>query len=173
LISSLFVFACGSKDEPAAVSCPDPFDYKAYTAPGTAGLTLTKDVAPIFQASCATLITCHGSKGATPGQDPQLGPIMIMPTAAQLMTIHDGLVGQSSAQATTLKYVVATDPANSYLMKKIEGRSNCESLTCVTVKGQSASLPACGDKMPAKPNEPLAPAQISIIRDWIKGGAAL
>lgn len=173
LVSSLFVSACGSKDEPAAASCPAPFDYKAYTAPGTPGLTLTKDVAPILQASCSTLITCHGSKGATPGQDPQLGPVMTVATAAQLMTIHDALVGKPSAQATGLQYIVARDPENSYLMKKVEGRSNCETLTCVTVKGQSASLPACGDKMPAKPNEPLAPAQISIIRDWIKDGANL
>src|SRR5450432_1576912 len=109
LISSLFVSACASKDEPAAASCTE-FDYKSYTAPGMTGLTLTKDVAPILQASCSTLITCHGSKGATPGQDPQLGPVMTVATAAQLMAIHDTLVGKPSAQATGLQYVVARDP---------------------------------------------------------------
>jgi hypothetical protein len=176
LVSSFFVFGCASKDTPAAgASCAGtPFDYKTYTAPGTPGRTLTTDIAPILKTSCTLTTACHGSTTATMGQLPHLGGVMVLATDMPTLTaIHDTLVGQPSAQATGLKYVVAGDPENSYLMKKVEGVNACQSLACVKVDKQSPALPACGDKMPAAPSDLLDASTQAIIRDWIKDGAKL
>jgi hypothetical protein len=146
-----------------------PFDYTKYT-PASTSLTLTKDIQPLMQVTCA-LKSCHGAGTAAGAadHDPKLG-VINQPTAADFATIHDALVGKPSAEVTSMNYVTAGDPANSWMMKKIEGANTCGKFTCATVTGENKP---CGDQMPAPPSDPLSDGDIGKFRDWIKGGATL
>jgi hypothetical protein len=66
---------------------------------------------------------------------------------------YDSLVGVTSRQKTTLLRVVAGDPDNSYLLHKLEGRTDI-----------------IGARMPLR-GPYLSDGQIAIIRRWIQLGA--
>jgi hypothetical protein len=66
---------------------------------------------------------------------------------------YDSLVGVTSRQKTTLLRVVAGDPDNSYLLHKLEGRTDI-----------------IGARMPIR-GPYLSDGQIAIIRRWIQLGA--
>jgi hypothetical protein len=66
---------------------------------------------------------------------------------------YDSLVGVASRQKTTLLRVVAGDPDNSYLLHKLEGRTD-----------------VIGARMPLR-GPYLSDGQIAIIRRWIQLGA--
>ena len=63
------------------------------------------------------------------------------------------LVGVPSIQDAAINRVLAGDPDNSYLIQKIEGNA------------------AVGGIMPPLPGQPLDPAVIAEIRQWITDGA--
>jgi hypothetical protein len=172
LISSLFVFGCGSKDSSSSAPCT-PFDYTKYT-PTSTSVSLTTDIAPIIKASCSTLNTCHGSTPSkAAANDPQLGPTSgFVGDMATAMTVHMALVGKPSGEAPTLSYVTAGAPENSWIMKKLEGSQNCVmGVTCTKVAGDAVPSP-CGDSMPSM-SDALPADQVQKFRDWIKAGAAL
>jgi len=172
LVSSLFVIGCGSKDEAAPAACPK-FDYSKYT-PASTTLTLTNDLAPIIQLSCATAVTCHGNTATVMAtNEPHFGPISAVgpATQADLMAIHDAIVGKPSAELPSMNYVTAGDPDNSWLMKKIEGVNGCSGFMCKA--GVPKATSPCGDPMPQAPSPPLEAGDVSKFRDWIKSGAKL
>jgi len=98
------------------------------------------DVQPIFTTNCA-LTGCH--TGANPQQGLNL-------SSGQA---YGAIVNIASEQQPALKRVLPGDPANSYLIRKLEGDP--------TISG--ARMP---DGAPALP-----PATIQKIRDWITAGA--
>ena len=65
----------------------------------------------------------------------------------------NSLVGVSSLQQPAILRVAAGDPDNSYLVHKLEGTA------------------AVGDRMPFGSPDPLDPAIIASIRQWIADGA--
>ncbi len=140
-----------------------PFDYSAYT-PTSASLTLTRDIAPILQTSCALALSCHGTN------EPHMGAaeMTLDPVAAR-----GAVVGVASLEVPGLFYVKAGDPESSWLMKKLEGVQSCSGFTCVAQPGNDNPASPCGDRMPQPPSDPLTSDRVQKIRDWIKSGALL
>jgi hypothetical protein len=84
-------------------------------APSTnAAKSLRTDVLPIFQASCSTNSTCHGSPSGI--------EVFLTGSTAQATSIRRALVGVASTELASMPYVTVGDPTNSYLMHKVDGR---------------------------------------------------
>jgi hypothetical protein len=114
------------------------------TPTGNAIVTLATVQATIFNATC-TDQSCH------------IGPAPAGSLALGAGMSHDQLVGVSSsnlaAQRAGLLRVKAGDPDHSFLITKLTGPSLAE-----------------GSPMPLG-KQPLTPAQLQLIRDWIAAGA--
>jgi hypothetical protein len=110
------------------------------TTPVVLGPTLDQIQAVIFTPTCATS-SCHA--GGAPAGNLSL---------ADADTSHANLVGvNSSGQAGAIR-VVAMDPDNSYLIRKLEG-----------------AMGIAGQQMP--PGQALSQGDIDVIRQWITDGA--
>lgn len=107
-----------------------------FTTPAS-GATLAAIQANVFTPTCATS-GCHSGAGATQGLRLDDG------------FSFDNLVDVPSAQVPTMDRVEPGDPANSYLVRKIEGTAG-------------AQMPFGGP--------PLDQALIDDIRNWIAAGA--
>ena len=107
------------------------------------GPTLDDIQAAVFGPTCSTA-GCHSGGGAA------LPAIMNL-TSAQAS--FDNLVNVPSLEVPGAIRVLPGDPDNSYLIHKIEGTA------------------AVGDRMPAGSPNPLDPAIIAEIRQWIADGA--
>lgn len=99
---------CGGCDQPCGTD--DNCSGGACGACGT-GVSLARDVQPIFTRSCATS-PCHG--GARPAQD----------VALDAARMYASVVGVTSSCRGTL-LVAPGDPDASYLVHKIEGTHEC------------------------------------------------
>ena len=107
-------------------------------------VTLSSHVQPIFSVSCA-LSGCHA--GANPAEMQNL-------SAGQALS---NIVNVVSVQANpAMNRVTPGDPAQSYLVHKIEGTQG-------SVGGSGSRMPLTGS--------PLSANQIAIIRSWITKGA--
>lgn len=98
----------------------------------------TMQIQPIFTANCQS---CHSGGSAPQG------------LRLDANNSYNDLVNVNSRQVPSLKRVKPFDPANSYLVHKIEGTA------------------AVGGRMPLG-QPPLSATQIALIRDWIGAGAA-
>jgi hypothetical protein len=161
----VFFFACSSGDSTGTSTGSSTtggqckhFDYSTYT-PTSTTLTFMGDIAPLFGLACAASPACH-MNGAHP---PDLG------TMADAATIRANIVGMNATEVPSMKYVVAGDPQNSWLMRKVEDANPGCGLMCTP----EANFPAsCSTQMPQIP--PLLTASDQgKIRDWIKAGAKL
>ncbi len=106
------------------------------------------DVVPLIQQNCA-LTACHGSKESNLG-------IYLAYDTAQLY----GELQKTSPTSMT-PFVVAGDPASSYLIMKLQGKQDTEAAKCPSMK--------CGTVMP--PDQALPDAKIKVFTDWITAGA--
>ena len=162
---AVLLAACSSTDTPkttgsggagGGAGCTH-FNYSTRMAQATP-LTLTTNVMPIFSASCALGVPCHGNGSHAPN----LGGMGV--AAAD---IYAAIVDVNSTEVTTMKYVAKSDPQNSYLMRKVEqGDPGCD-LACMNPAGTPS---ACKTQMP-NGGVPLPPADQETIRSWIKQGA--
>src|SRR5437764_3768455 len=131
-ITLLLVISCGRLKEPTApgVGAGDPIDPTA---------TFTRVQNEIFTPTCAQL-GCHDTLGRQES-------LILSPGRAYANT-----VGVASVEAAGLARVTPSDPANSYLYRKITGAG------------------ITGDRMPqGRPF--LNDAQIKLVRAWIRRGA--
>jgi hypothetical protein len=144
---ALSAAACGD-DETAAGAC---FDYDGYD--GSSPATGFSAVAPIFQNSCGLSMACHQN---TPGSvlQPYIG--------SDPVALRTENVGVASTKEPGMQRIKPNEPANSFLMHKVDGTLECESLTC-------AGDMSCGGAMP--PATTLAEDQKETIRRWIAQGA--
>jgi len=124
----------GTSPPPAASPPPPP------SPPPAAGFgpDFSEIQANVFSPDCATS-GCHA--GAAPAAG-----LNLEETNSYAM-----LVGIQSSQDATLQRVEAGDPANSYLVQKLEGTASS------------------GQQMP--PGAPLPQSEIDVIRQWITDGA--
>ena len=111
--------------------------------PAIMGPTLDAIQAAVFGPTCSSA-GCHSGGGA------DLPTVMNL-TSAQAS--FDNLVNIASLQSPGATRVVPFDPDLSYLVQKLEGTA------------------AVGDRMPAGSPNPLDPATIADIRQWIADGA--
>ena len=133
LVLLLLPVSCGKLKEltaPDGVGGGEPIDPTA---------TLTRVQAEVFTPTCAAL-GCHDPLGHQEN--------MIL-TAGRSFA---NSVGVTSSQNPGLKRVAPSDPANSYLYRKITGSG------------------ITGDRMP-QGGPFLTDAQIKLVRDWIRRGA--
>jgi hypothetical protein len=131
-ITLLLAVACGKLKEPT-----DPLGGSGEPIDPTA--TFTRVQNEIFTPSCAQL-GCHDTLGRQES-------LILSPGRAYAMT-----VGVASVQTPGLARVTPSDPANSYLYRKITGAG------------------ITGDRMP-QGGPFLNDAQIKLVRDWIRRGA--
>jgi hypothetical protein len=80
------------------------------------------------------------------------------------------IVGKKAVEAPTADLVNSGDPANSWLMMKVDQAGS--TITCAGLCPSSSLANGCGLPMPQGFPQ-LSAAQRGIIRDWIKGGATL
>jgi len=134
LVTALLLTACGKlaelPTEPGGPGNGEPIDPTA---------TFTRVQNEIFTPTCAAL-GCHDRLGRQEGQ-------ILAPGSA-----YSNIVNVRSNQMPSLNRVAPSDPANSYLYRKITGAG------------------ITGDRMP-QGGPYLTDAQIKLVRDWIRRGA--
>lgn len=122
-------------------------------------VSLSRDVQPIFNQSCATAF-CHGGTLASP-------------MSLEEDKAHGSLVGVPSCEAPGLKRVEPGSSELSYLIIKLEGRQSAvlDAGSCATCSVPLVGPVAnCGTQMPPG-QPPLDGHLIQLIRDWIDQGA--
>ncbi|WP_437983990.1 hypothetical protein [Sorangium sp. So ce117] len=143
---------------PAATEC---FDYSKFDGT-TPEVSFAGEVLPIFQRSCAFSSTCHGAEAGSAGFA-YLGPPLIeQATQAQIDAIVAQNVGAASRAPSGMARITAGDPANSFLMHKLDDTLSCGDLECAP--------DGCGDPMPFG-GDLLPSAERDAIRRWIQQGA--
>jgi len=156
VLALVLLAACGT--EPPSWQ-PDAGACQAYISPSGTNLmapttSFKSDVVPVIDAHCTSSI-CHGiSDGAT--GDLFLGAELAM--GSDSASVYPNLMAKSQ-ELTTMAYVKPGDPANSYLMHKIDADQctlSCTGGTCM------ASMPL---------NSTLPLASRDIVRRWIAQGA--
>lgn len=131
----------------------------------TTPVSFTGQVEPIFQQSCALSASCHGDPAAAPVQ-PYLGSVDGGTDAATLLA---KIVGVPSAEDPTMNLVTAGDPANSFLVHKMDGDQCTLAAQCAGT-AISMTYANCGASMPS--GIATLPASIrDTVRAWIKQGA--
>jgi len=140
LLLCAFGFACGD-DDSSDVTTVDSGGDGDGDGDGDGAVTLSGDVQPIFDASCAS-VACHDSQNPAQGLDLSSG-------ASQAALVG---VNSTASACSDEVLVVAGDSSSSYLLDKIDGTQ------------------ACGSPMPIS-GSPLSMAQRQLIADWIDAGA--
>ena len=112
-----------------------------------------KDVVPILTSSCA-LSSCHGDRNGNPG-------VGIYLPLGDPDGIYADLMRQSKV-ASGAVFVVARDPAKSFLYAKIAGGLASFASSCPST--------GCGEPMP--PGAAISVADRDTVKLWITEGAA-
>ncbi len=163
-LSATSLAACSTTSAPAttctAYVVPASTDLKAATSFKT-------DVLPILVQSCA-FTSCHGMPGGT-NNGVSLG--VKPPAMSDPVMVVAAMVNVKAKELPTMNFVTPSDPANSYVMHKIDG-DNCTfdkmcsdgtlpyrpgSATC------QGTMPQAGDLLPVEKRD--------TIRRWIAQGA--
>ena len=111
------------------------------------GATFAKDIQKkIFDSTCATTF-CHGAGAASGGLD--------LSDGAAYANLVGVLATNEAAKAANLQRVLPNDPADSFLLLKLEG---------TLAAGEGVPMPLVGGPLPA--------SAIDTIRRWIAAGAS-
>jgi hypothetical protein len=153
--------ACGGNSDNGdggAASC------SAYVVPSGTSLSqptvsLKSDVMKLFNDNCG-LSSCHGSVSA-PEARLFLGAESARGSDASMVRV--GLVGQAAAELPSMPLVTAGDPANSYIMHKLDG-DQCQ-------LDSRCSDGSCMAMMPSGATQPLPVETRDTLRRWIAQGA--
>src|SRR5207249_2378428 len=122
-------------------------DFQASLCFSTDGVTFAKDIQKkIFDSTCATAF-CHGTGAASGGLD--------LSDGAAYANLVGVLATNEAAKAANLQRVLPNDPADSFLLLKLEG---------TLAAGQGVPMPLVGGLLPA--------SAIDTIRRWIAAGAS-
>ena len=169
LVVPLFAAACSS----GAATNPDAAAGGCQAYVSTANLdspvvSFAADVTPILSSTCAVNDSCHGSPSVVAEARPFLGFAGPDGGLASAQTILDGLVGVKSKEDLSMNLVTAGDPAQSFLMHKVDD-DQC-TLIPQCMMGSSVR-PNCGVFMPYQYPDILDVATRDVLRRWIHQGA--
>jgi hypothetical protein len=160
---SLVMAACSSSEETPAAEGGDPCAPEVTRAAGSIPPSFKNDIVPLFKQSSCTATGCHGSSGAN-------GGIYLPGTNPDLMYEE---LKKESVLVKGMKFVVPSDPKNSWLMVKLDGKQGAYSAKCADTTGKLKPND-CGQTMPQS-NDPLLPklpeAKRNLVRSWICDGA--
>lgn len=124
---------------------------------------------PIFQASCAIGgASCHGDPTVVASSRPFLGYFGNPSDAGATASVRTGLVGVKSSEDLSMNFVTAGDPAQSFLMHKMDG-DQCTLIPECMMPG--SYRPNCGVFMPYQAASILDVAARDVVRRWIGQGA--
>ncbi len=119
----------------------------------------TDVVAGIFNRSCGLSTSCHGSPTAS-----QAG--LFLGAKAKLgddaAKVYTAIVGVPSKDLPSMPLVTASDPTNSFLLRKMDGDQCLFNAQCAGGD--------CNTSMP-QGNDILPPASRDVVRRWIAQGA--
>ena len=163
--------ACGGEEEaPAACEAPScPVELTGIDLM-TPTVGFTSQVLPLFRRSCGLSSTCHGSPTSS-AADLYLGPKKSdTTTVVDAKQLVASLVNVPSKTAPASSLVKPADPAQSFLMLKVDGCQNAAGLAC-TPQPKAKSGTPCGDRMPQSSGA-LCADDRDLIRRWIAQGAA-
>jgi hypothetical protein len=129
--------------KPAEAEAVAPFDSCASLTSPT--VSFERDIRPIFQESCSALSGCHGQAN---GEQTTPGLVFLGSSdgGTAAATILQNLVNAVSPEDPQLSIVKAGDPANSYMMHKLDG-DFCRLAAACNATGQATFL-ECGIAMP-------------------------
>jgi hypothetical protein len=158
---ALALAACGT---PPPTWGADAGECMAYMPPPTTDLmtptvSFKTDVMPVFTKNCSSS-SCHGIADSPRG-DLFLGAQLAKGSDAS--TVYASLVGKPSSQLAAMPYVTAGDPANSYLMHKLDADQCMFETACVGHDCQQ-SMPYATSALPVETRD--------VVRRWIAQGAA-
>jgi hypothetical protein len=153
--------ACSDGETTSTTGDGTCYDYAGFDGT-TPAVTFKADVLPIFRTSCGLSASCHGNPSG-PIAQPYLGPQTNAgeATTTDIDAIFAANVNVDSVKEPGMKIVAPNDPANSFLMHKMDNSLKCESLKC----GGN-----CGGSMPLG-SPVLAQDQRDTVRRWIAQGA--
>jgi hypothetical protein len=156
---------------------------------GSSDVSFKADVMPIFQRSC-TLVTCHGSMNDNNTTAPQENLLLgdntpgsttgLPVVAATAAMVYQGLVGVASVEDPKVVLVKAGDPADSYLIQKLNGTlsaylTDCAAapMSCTQTQANCSSTAPCGIEMPsgAQPWPTTDMTDLATVTDWVMQGA--
>ncbi len=170
VLGSLVVVGCSGDDSSGTSTSstsggsgdPNCFDYGTFNGESPA-VSFATDVIPILQTSCSLSTSCHQSEAGTGGR-PYLGTAVgTAPTAEQIQKIFDQNVDVASQAEPGMSIVASGDPANSFMMHKVDGTFSCAVLECGPKKTCGLRMPSTGTELPSP--------QRDTIRRWIAQGA--
>jgi hypothetical protein len=150
--------ACGTAPPSWAPDAGPCIEYVSTIDLNTPTMSFKTDVVPVLESSCASA-SCHGIADGPKG-DLFLGAQLAHGSDAD--QVHAALVGPSSVQLPSMKFVAAGDPKNSYIMHKLDNDQCMYNTSCV---GSD-----CQHSMPF--DVALAQDKRDILRRWIAQGAA-
>jgi hypothetical protein len=171
-LACLSTAACTSKNpasgtdggitDAAAEAC---VEYESDADLTTPTVSFGSDIVPIMNFSCGIAgATCHGTPEVTAQQRPFLG---LFDGGTDAGEIISGIVGVKSNEDPTMNVVTASDPANSFLMHKVDWDECTLTAQCAATKTQYTN---CGQGMPYSSDQLDQPTRDKI-RRWIAQGA--
>ena len=179
LSSSLAALACAL----GALGCSSNSSPTAPPGCGSATVSFSKDVIPIFQMSCTLASVCHGQMGNSAEENLYLGLNMLGLNMGGSMSdaqvVYKGLVGVPSKEDKSMDMVMAGDPQNSYLFHKMNDsqmtlNTGMLASACMTTASMCSNCNSnygpCGATMPYT-GEQLPMATLCTIQNWIQQGA--
>ncbi len=150
---------CSLEEVAPASICVDYEDPERYAPEASFEL----DVMPIFAHAC-NFNACHGLGTENPQEGLVLGRFEGETTSdTERTAVIAGIVGVG-ARLAAMDQVVAGDPANSFLLAKLEYTDfvACDTNRCVGLR--------CGGRMP-RADPAFSEEELKPIRTWIRDGA--
>jgi hypothetical protein len=157
--------ACSSSPDDLG-GCPV---YVSTTDLGAPTVSFSGDVTPILTRSCAAAgDSCHGDPSVVADKRPYLGDADGGMSPAIAAEVRSGLVGVKSQEDLTMNLITAGDPANSFLMHKLDGDQCTLRVEC-NMPGSNRQN--CGNAMPYQAASLLDVPVRDVMRRWISQGA--
>ncbi len=148
---------------------------------GSAAVSFSADVMPIFKLGCTLSSVCHGQMNNAPEENLYLGLNSGAGGSADIQAVYSGLVGVASKEDPSMNLVTAGDTSNSFLWHKLNDDQmtlNSGTLATGCMKASATCFDCtsdapCGGYMPylGEPLATYAPEDLCTIENWIVQGA--
>jgi hypothetical protein len=142
---------------------------------GSATVSFSADVMPVFQRGCTLSSVCHGQMDNAAEENLYLGMNAGGGGSADANAVYTGLVGVAAQEDPSMNLVTKGDPSTSFLFQKLSSASlmslasDCSKAATKCNPDCNASTP-CGGQMPYL-GEALNSTDACTLQNWISQGA--